>query len=78
LADATTATIAGAGLIVAGDMSGLVIGQWGPGLDILVDMFGGNADADLLSIHSNLYTDAGIVNDAFRALAVSASTISAT
>ena len=78
LAEATTATIAGAGLIVAGDMSGLVIGQWGPGLDILVDMYGGNADADLLSIHSNLYTDAGIVNDAFRALAVSASTISAT
>lgn len=78
LADATTATIAGAGLVVAGDMSALVQGVWGPGLDILVDSFGSNADADLISVHANLYTDAGIVNDAFRALAVSASTISAT
>lgn len=69
-------SVAGAGLVVAGNMNSLVIARWA-GLDILLDRFGSNADANLISIHGNLWVNAGLIQDGFRGLAVAAADITA-
>lgn len=72
----TTATIAGAGVAMAGDMASLAVARWG-GFDLLVDVYGANADGHVVSLHANAYSAAGVLNNAFAQLAVTASAISA-
>ena len=69
-------TIAGAGLVIAGDFGSCVIAKWG-GIDVVIDPFSGN-ESGLITLAANSYCAAGITRDAFRALAVAGSTIAAT
>lgn len=73
---ASTATIAGAGLIIAGDFASCVLAKWG-GIDVVLDPFSGN-ESGLITLAANSYCAAGITRDAFRALAVASANISAT
>jgi hypothetical protein len=73
---ASTATIAGAGLVIAGDMGSCVLARWG-GLDLVIDPYSGNASG-LITVAANSYVAAGITRDAFRALAVAGADIAAT
>lgn len=61
--------IAGAGHIVAGDMSAAVAAIWG-GVSLMVDPYS-MRDEHVLNVHADSYVAAGIVSDAFRILAVS-------
>jgi hypothetical protein len=72
----STATIAGAGVAMAGDMASLAVARWG-GFDLLVDVYGANADGHVVSLHANAYSAAGVLNNAFAQLAVTAAAISA-
>jgi hypothetical protein len=74
---AAAGTIAGAGVAMAGDMASLVIARWG-GFDLLVDVYGANADGHLVSLHANAYSAAGVLNNAFAQLAVAPAAIAAT
>jgi hypothetical protein len=74
---AAAGTIAGAGVAMAGDMASLVIARWG-GFDLLVDVYGANADGHLVSLHANAYSAAGVLNNAFAQLAVAPEAIAAT
>jgi len=69
-------TIAGAGLVIAGDFGSCVIAKWG-GIDVVVDPFSGN-ESGLITLAANSYCASGITRDAFRALAVSGAVIAAT
>ena len=73
---AVAGTIAGAGLVIAGDMGSCVIAKWG-GIDVVIDPFSDN-DKGLITLAANSYCSAGITRDAFRALAVAGATIAAT
>jgi len=72
---AVSGTIAGAGLVIAGDMGSCVIAKWG-GIDVVIDPFSDN-DKGLITLAANSYCAAGITRDAFRALAVAGATIAA-
>jgi hypothetical protein len=71
-----TGTIAGAGLVIAGDFSSCVIAKWG-GIDLVLDPYSGN-ESGLVTLAANSYCAAGITRDAFRALAVAGADIAAT
>jgi len=71
-----TGTIAGAGVVMAGNFNHVVICRYG-GIDLLVDQFGTNASRHNISLHCNAYSAAGVLNNAFNQLAVSAAAISA-
>jgi len=74
---AAAGTIAGAGVAMAGDMASLCLARWG-GFDLLVDVYGANADGHLVSLHANAYSAAGVLNNAFAQLAVAPAAIAAT
>lgn len=76
ISGADAGTIAGAGLIIAGDFSSCVLAKWG-GIDVVLDPYSGN-ESGLITLAANSYCAAGITRDAFRALAVAGSAISAT
>lgn len=61
--------IAGAGHLVAGDMTAAVAAIWG-GVSLMVDPYS-MRDEHVLNVHSDSYISSGIVSDAFRILAVS-------
>ena len=71
-----TGTIAGAGVVLAGNFDHVVICRWS-GIDLLVDGFGSNAAAHNVSLHANAYSAAGVLNNAFNQLAVSPAEIAA-
>lgn len=66
--------IVGAGLVVAGDFSNLILARFGGPIDLVVDPYS-DADNAVIRVIANSYTAAGIVRDAFRCLAVASSTI---
>jgi len=74
---AAAGTIAGAGIAIAGDMASLAVASFG-GFDLLVDLYGANADGHLVSLHANAYSAAGVLNNAFAKLAVAPAAIAAT
>ena len=65
-----TGTIAGAGVVLAGNFDHVVICRWS-GIDLLVDPYGNNASRHNISLHANAYSAAGVLNNAFNQLAVS-------
>lgn len=67
----------GAGLVVAGDFSNLILARFGGPADLVIDPYT-DADNAVVRIVANSYTAAGIVRDAFRCLAVTAATITDT
>ena len=71
-----TGTIAGAGVVLAGNFDHVVIVRFG-GIDLLVAGFGSNAAAHNVSLHANAYSAAGVLNNAFNQLAVSPAEIAA-
>lgn len=68
--------IVGAGHVVAGLMSSCVIASWG-GISLMVDPYS-LRDNHVINVHADSYCAAGVVQDAFRILAVTASDIDAT
>jgi len=75
ISGADSGTIAGAGLLIAGDFGSCIICKWG-GIDVVVDPFSGN-ESGLITLAANSYCAAGITRDAFRALAVAGNVIAA-
>ena len=71
-----TGTIAGAGVVLAGNFDHVILVRWS-GIDLLVDGFGSNAAAHNVSLHANAYSAAGVLNNAFNQLAVSPAEIAA-
>jgi hypothetical protein len=60
-------TIAGAGIVLAGDFQSLVICRWS-GIDLLVNPYNSEHNIEM---HANAYSAAGVLNNAFKQLAVS-------
>lgn len=68
--------IEGAGHIVAGNMSSCILASWS-GISLMADPYS-LRDEHVINVHADSYCSAGIVQDAFRILAVSSSAIAAT
>jgi len=70
-----TGTISGAGVVMAGDFSALVICRWS-GVDLLVDPFSSSTKNNIKMV-ANAFSACGVVNDAFRQMAVTNAEITA-
>lgn len=70
-----TGTIAGAGVVVAGNFGDLIVAEWG--VDLVIDNLT-NAESGIIRCISNSYVDADVVRDSLRVMAVSSSDITAT
>jgi hypothetical protein len=68
--------IAGAGHVVAGNMQSCILASWG-GISLMADPYS-LRDEHVINVHADSYCAAGVVQDAFRILAVSSSAIAAT
>lgn len=68
-----TGTISGAGIVLAGDFQSLVICRWS-GIDLLVNPYNSEHNVEM---HANAYSAAGVLNNAFKQMAVSPSEITA-